>query len=61
VAALNIYGSSTISLSGNGAIITTSPNPSNNLAEDTLQRTATNIGLTWTAPNFAGGDIIIDY
>ena len=58
---MNIYGSSTVSSAGNGAIITTNPYPPNNLAEDTLQRTATNIGFTWTAPNFTGGDIIIDY
>ena len=48
VFATNIYGNSLVSDEGNGAIITTSPDRPLNLAEDTLQRTKSTLGLTWS-------------
>jgi hypothetical protein len=41
VAALNTYGASLDSEAGNGAIITTYPDPPENLAEDLAQKTST--------------------
>jgi hypothetical protein len=48
VLATNIYGNSLVSDEGNGAIITTTPDRPLNLAEDTLQRTKSTLGLTWS-------------
>jgi Fibronectin type III domain len=61
VAAKNIYGTSTASSEGNGGKIITSPGVPLNLANDASVTTATQIGLTWSAPTDDGGSIVIDY
>lgn len=47
VIAVNLYGDSTESLEGNGAIITTTPDAPINLAEDYSQRTKSTLAITW--------------
>jgi len=61
VVATNLYGDSTESSEGNGAVITTSPDAPVNLAENTSQRTKSTLGLTWSAGSSNGGASIIDY
>jgi hypothetical protein len=61
VAAINAYGSSTVSAAGNGAIITTTPGAPTNLVENVSSRSTTAIGVNWTAPSFIGGDSSLDY
>ena len=58
---MNAYGDSESSLEGNGAIITTSPDPPTNLIEETIYRTKSTLAFKWTPPLFTGGDIILDY
>jgi hypothetical protein len=45
VIATNNYGDSLESLEGNGAVITTTPDPPTNLIEDYAQRTKSTLGL----------------
>jgi hypothetical protein len=61
VLAINAYGNSIVSVEGNGAIITTYPDAPINLAEVLVDRTKSTLGLSWDAPVFTGGDVIIDY
>jgi hypothetical protein len=61
VIATNAYGNSDESLAGNGAMITTTPNVPTTVIEVYPSRTKSTLGLTWTAPVFTGGDVIIDY
>jgi hypothetical protein len=61
VIATNAYGDSLESLEGNGAMITTTPEVPTSVAEVYASRTKSTLGLTWTAPAFTGGDVIIDY
>jgi hypothetical protein len=61
VVAINSYGNSLVSNEGNGAIITTTPDAPINLTENTLIRTKSTIGLTWSQAAFNGGAIVIDY
>lgn len=61
VVATNIYGDSSRSQAGYGAIITTNPDPPINLAEDYSLRTKTTLGLVWEQAAFIGGAVIIDY
>jgi len=61
VTAYNIYGNSIESDAGNGAVITTTPDPPINLAEVYAQRTKSTLGLSWSLAPFTGGDVIIDY
>ena len=61
VFATNIYGNSLVSDEGNGAIITTTPDRPLNLVEDTVHRTKSTLGLTWSQAEFTGGTAIIDY
>jgi hypothetical protein len=61
VIATNSYGSSIESLSGNGAMITTTPDVPTSVVEVYSSRTKSTLGLTWTPPVFTGGDMIIDY
>jgi hypothetical protein len=61
VIAINAYGNSLESAEGNGAVITTTPDAPTSVAEVTAERTKSTLGLTWTAPAFTGGDVIIDY
>jgi hypothetical protein len=59
--ATNIYGDSLESVEGNGAMITTTPDVPTSVAEVYADRTKSTLGLSWTAPIFTGGDVIIDY
>jgi hypothetical protein len=61
VIAINLYGDSIVSLEGNGAMITTTPDAPTDLIEVYADRTKSTLGLTWTPPVFTGGDVIIDY
>jgi len=61
VIATNLYGDSTESSEGNGAVITTSPDAPTSLVENTSQRTKSALGLTWSAGSSNGGATIIDY
>jgi hypothetical protein len=61
VIATNTYGDSLESLEGNGAVITTTPDVPTSVAEVYADRTKSTLGLSWIAPVFTGGDVIIDY
>ena len=61
VLAFNLYGNSDLSLEGNGAIITTTPDAPINLAEDYSQRTKDTLAITWEQAAFNGGAVIEDY
>ena len=61
VQAINLYGSSTHSTYGNGAIILTYPDAPVNLAEDLTQKTGTKIGLQWEEGAANGGAVVEDY
>jgi hypothetical protein len=56
-----LYGDSDESLEGNGAVISTTPDAPINLAEETILRTKSTLGLTWEDAAFTGGIEIIDY
>lgn len=43
----NLYGNSEFSNFGNGAVITTNPDPPTSLAEDETQRDSTTLAFTW--------------
>jgi hypothetical protein len=59
--ATNVYGDSLESDSGNGAIITTTPDAPINLTENYFLRTKSTLGLTWDNAAFTGGASIIDF
>jgi hypothetical protein len=59
--ATNSYGSSDYSAEGNGAVITTYPDPPTELVEDETQRAPTVLAFTWTPPVFTGGDSDLHY
>lgn len=61
VVATNKYGDSGESPVGNGAIITTTPDPPINLIEYYPDRSPTTLGLKWQQAPFNGGAVIIDY
>ena len=61
VVAVNLYGDSVESLTGNGAVITTSPDAPTDISEVYAQRTKSTLGLSWVAPVFTGGAVIEDY
>jgi hypothetical protein len=61
VLATNVVGSSVASTAGNGAVITTNPNPPTSLANNAAITSASVIALTWTAPTVVGGTPVIDY
>ncbi len=61
VKAKNLVGSSVASPSGNGAVITTNPDPPSTLANNAVITSSTVIGLTWVAPTMFGGTTVIDY
>jgi hypothetical protein len=48
VIAINVYGKSAQSESGNGAVIITNPDAPLEFVENYSLRTATNLGFTWT-------------
>lgn len=59
--ATNIKGDSSLSAIGTGATIITKSNAPTNLAEDSAQRTATSLGLTWSAAAFNGGASVTEF
>lgn len=61
VQAINAYGASGVSPEGNGAIITTVPDPPVNLSNVPELTTATQIGLVWEDGAFDGGKPVLDY
>ena len=61
VLATNVVGSSSASTAGNGAVITTNPDPPSSLANNPTITSASVIALTWTAPAVIGGTAVIDY
>jgi len=61
VTAVNIYGSSTVSVSGGGAIIVTVPDAPINIVNVVSVTNASQIGLSWSAGVSTGGSRIIDY
>jgi len=61
VRATNVYGNSGVSISGNGAVILTNPDPPTNVVQVTATTTPTAIGLAWTLPAMNGGSAVIDY
>jgi hypothetical protein len=60
VFASNVKGDSPESLEGNGATIITKPDAPENFMENYAQRSASTLGLQWTA-GFNGGSEILDY
>lgn len=61
VTAYNLYGYSTQSPEGNGAIILTNPDAPVSLAETVASRTATSITFTWSLGAANGGTPVIDF
>ena len=61
VLATNSVGSSAASDPGNGAVITTYPNPPSLLANNAGITSTTVIGLTWVSPTVFGGTAVINY
>ena len=59
--ATNLVGSSVASASGNGAVLTTNPDPPSSLANNAVITSFTIIALTWVAPTGLGGTALIDY
>ena len=59
--ASNIYGESSVSDAGNGAIIITYADPPKDLAETVSQRTASSITFTWNEGDANGGSTVTDY
>jgi len=47
VRAINTYGESELSDEGNGAVISTYPDPPVSLVEDTVQRTKSTLAIAW--------------
>ena len=61
VTAYNLYGYSTLSPEGNGAVILTYPDAPVSLAETIALRTATSITFTWSLGAANGGTSVIDF
>ena len=61
VAATNVKNTSLLSSAGNGATIITSPDAPISLSENTSERSATELGFTWTEGASNGGSAIYDY
>lgn len=61
VMAINVYGNSATSQSGNGAVIITYADAPLSLTETVAARQATKITFTWTAGLLSGGSSVIDY
>jgi hypothetical protein len=61
VSAKNLYGTSTESLSGNGAIILTNPDPPLNFVNNPKVTNSVQIGLTWNDGVSNGGAPVLDY
>jgi hypothetical protein len=61
VSAANVYGESAQSSAGNDAMYTREPDSPISLAEDSLERTADSITITWADGNNHGGVQITNY
>ena len=61
VLATNVKGSSIASSAGSGATIIFTPDAPISLSENTSDRSATTLGLTWTEGSSNGGSVILDY
>lgn len=61
VRAINAYGNSLYSLSGNGGILMTNPDSPIGITEVISLRTATTLGITWNNGPSNGGSTILDY
>jgi cellulose 1,4-beta-cellobiosidase len=61
VTAINTYGNSVTSDEGNGAKIITAPEAPTGLANDAGVTSATQIGLTWSAPSVDNGSAVTSY
>ena len=61
VLATNVVGSSSASTSGNGAVITTNPDPPSSLVSNAAITSASVISMNWAAPAVNGGTAVIDY
>ena len=61
VLATNAFGSSVASAPGNGALITTNPDPPSTLANNVAVTSSTVIGITWIAPTVVGGTAVTSY
>ncbi len=61
VLATNAVGSSSASTPGNGAKITTYPDPPTSLANNAAVTSSSVIALTWVGPTVFGGTALIDY
>jgi hypothetical protein len=61
IAAINLMGSSSFSVAGNGAQITREPDPPTNIVKDTLVSNAITIGIIWDNGVESGGLDVLDY
>lgn len=61
MAAINVVGTSTASLEGNGAIILTNPDAPHTLANVPSVTLGDRIGLSWLEGGANGGTPVIDY
>jgi hypothetical protein len=61
IVATNSFGSSVMSLDGNGGMLITLPDAPIHLAESIALRDATSISLTWDEGINSGGSPVIDY
>lgn len=61
VTATNIYGDSTVSEPGNGAVMYFYPDPVVNILENMADRSETTVGLTWEDGADPGGWPVEDY
>lgn len=61
VIAYNIYGDSSESVVGSGAVILTNPDAPFSLIEVYSERDATSLGLTWLEGLANGGSDVLDY
>jgi hypothetical protein len=59
--ATNLYGSSTVSNSGNGALVVVVPDAPITLTKNTALSSESVITFSWTQAAFDGGETVIDY
>jgi hypothetical protein len=61
VSATNVYGESSVSSAGNGALILQVPSAPTDLAYTPSETDAYQIGITWSDGSSTGGSPILDY
>lgn len=61
VVAVNVYGETDQSEAGNGAYYTREPDSPINVQEDETHRTATQLGIVWSAGASDGGLPVTEY